>query len=89
VSNNEKSYWFAAKRYGWGWGLPVTWQGWAVIAAYVAALAAGVVYLREHPDARMLPAWIAAITLALVAIIATKGERPLRWRWGDDRDRPR
>jgi hypothetical protein len=26
-------YWFPAKRYGWGWGLPVTWQGWAVLAA--------------------------------------------------------
>ena len=23
--------WFAAKRYGYGSGLPIAWQGWAVI----------------------------------------------------------
>lgn len=28
--------WFRAKRYGWGWR-PVTWQGWAVVAVWVAA----------------------------------------------------
>ena len=30
-------YWFPAKRYGWGWGPPATWQGWAVLAAFVGA----------------------------------------------------
>jgi hypothetical protein len=24
---NDKTYWFPAKRYGWGWGLPTVWQG--------------------------------------------------------------
>jgi hypothetical protein len=32
-------YWFPAKRYGWGWGLPVTWQGWLV--AFIALTVAG------------------------------------------------
>ena len=26
----ERKYWFPAKRYGWGWGMPNTWQGWLV-----------------------------------------------------------
>jgi len=30
----EQNYWFPAKRYGWGWGIPVTWQGWAVMAIF-------------------------------------------------------
>jgi hypothetical protein len=24
-------YWFPAKTYGWGWGLPSTWEGWLVL----------------------------------------------------------
>jgi hypothetical protein len=23
----DDDFWFPAKRYGWGWGLPVKWQG--------------------------------------------------------------
>jgi len=23
----ERDYWFPAKRYGWGWGIPNRWQG--------------------------------------------------------------
>jgi hypothetical protein len=26
----ERKYWFPAKRYGWGWGIPSSWQGWLV-----------------------------------------------------------
>ena len=29
----DRRYWFRAKRYGWGWGLPLTWEGWLVFAA--------------------------------------------------------
>ena len=27
--------WFRAKRYGWGWGLPITWQGWAFFISWL------------------------------------------------------
>ena len=37
--------WFPAKRYGWGWGPPVTWQGWAVIAVWIALFFAGLLLL--------------------------------------------
>lgn len=33
---NGKSYWFPAKRYGWGWGPPATWQGWVVLLLWFA-----------------------------------------------------
>jgi hypothetical protein len=32
MDTNEKTVWFIAKRYGWGWGLPCAWQGWVVFA---------------------------------------------------------
>ena len=34
-------YWFPAKTYGWGWGLPITWQGWLVFLAALALFACG------------------------------------------------
>ncbi len=78
-------YWFRAKRYGWGW-TPCTWQGWAILAAFVALLAANAL---AFPPRRALPAYIAGVvglTVLLVAFCWLKGEPP-RWRWGDD-DRP-
>ena len=36
-------HWFPAKRYCWGWGLPSTWEGWVVLAVYLALLAALIV----------------------------------------------
>jgi hypothetical protein len=38
VASNPPRYWFPAKRYGWGWGLPCTWQGWLVLAAYLGLM---------------------------------------------------
>ena len=38
MSDETKRYWFPAKRYGWGWGPPATWQGWAVLILWLAVL---------------------------------------------------
>ena len=37
-SGEKKRYWFPAKRYGWGWGFPTTWQGWVTILLYVGGV---------------------------------------------------
>jgi len=44
---DNKRYWFPVKPkgYGWGWGLPLVWQGWVVYAAFLATLIGGVVAL--------------------------------------------
>jgi hypothetical protein len=31
MSRGSPRYWFHAKRYGYGWGLPATWEGWVVL----------------------------------------------------------
>ena len=70
-------YWFPAKRYGWGWGLPATWQGWLVLIAFIALVAAGAVFL---PPRTMLAAYLLYVAVLCAALT---GEPP-RWRWGDD-----
>ena len=37
----KKEIWFPAKRYGWGWGLPICWQGWIVLIVWMVLLSAG------------------------------------------------
>ena len=79
----ERIYWFPAKRYGWGWGLPASWQGWLVIAGYVALLALGFALFPPASRTAAFVAYVVALTVLLVAICWLKGEPP-RWRWGDD-----
>ena len=79
--NEEPAYWFPAKRYGWGWGFPCTWQGWIVFLLYVSSVVAVSIYV--PPD--LYPLWFSGLlivlTLALIGICLLKGEAP-RWRWG-------
>jgi len=79
---SDQPYWFPVKRYGWGWGLPVRWQGWLVFLGYLVLLYAGIDYFKPRQAPLSLFLYIVVLTSVLVAIIALKGERPLRWRWG-------
>lgn len=72
-------YWFPAKKFGWGWGPPNTWQGWLVLAAYASAVVAAAVVLAERRTAAL--AAVLAATSLLLWVCLRKGE-PTRWRWG-------
>lgn len=76
------AYWFAAKTYGWGWGLPLTWQGWMVFVAYVATVSIVSVLWPPPRHAVGFGVGIAGATLAMLAVCWLKGEPP-RWRWGE------
>jgi hypothetical protein len=82
MQDQRADFWFPVKRYGWGWGLPVRWQGWVVLVAYFALLFVGIRYFSEHRDVRVLVATLVALTVVLIAVIVAKGERPAGWRWG-------
>ena len=81
--NEDRTYWFAAKRYGWGWGLPAAWQGWVVLAGFVALVCVGAVWLLPRAGAFTFIAWTVFLGALLLAVCWWKGEPP-RWRWGDD-----
>ena len=79
---NAPQYWFPAKTYGWGWGLPLTWQGWVVLATYVAVLVAAAFFIDVNKRPVVYSAIVLAASAVLVGICWVKGE-PTHWRWGD------
>jgi hypothetical protein len=81
MSRDDRDIWFPAKRYGWGWGLPVTWQGWAVMAAYFVVLLIGFFGIDPERQLPLFMAWMLGWSAVLIAVCWWKGERP-RWRWG-------
>jgi len=80
-----KKYWFPAKRYGLGWGLPSNWQGWIVLAAYFVSIAAIAIAFPPASGAARFVLLVAICTVALVAVCWLTGEPP-HWSWGDKRD---
>jgi len=75
--------WFAAKRYGIGSGLPIAWQGWALLVGYLI-----LVVLASF----LIPiSWLAYFSLVgfltgLFILISAKTTRGgWRWRWGSEK----
>ena len=81
MSAAESKYWFPAKRYGWGWGPPRTWQGWLVLVAFFALLAVGAIVFLPQQETGGFLAYTAVLVALLIAICYVTGEPP-RWRWG-------
>ena len=84
MSLPKEKAWFAAKRYGYGWGLPKRWQGWLVLGAYCVSIAvAALLLMPARPLAFAISMFVG--TAVLVAICAWKGETP-KWHWGDSNE---
>jgi len=76
-------YWFPAKRYGWGWGLPCAWQGWLIFAAFFALIIVGIFVFPPAESLCRFITYTSLVTALFVAVCWLKGEPP-RWRWGSD-----
>jgi hypothetical protein len=83
--NRQRRYWFPAKRYGWGWGLPSAWQGWVVFALYVALVVAICVGYPPKSGVVRFVVLVAVATGLLTLVCWLTGEPP-RWSWGEKRD---
>ena len=82
IQMEEKTnYWFPAMKYGWGWGLPLVWQGWVTLILYLGSIA-----LSLHlfpPEEKLLLFVLATTSLSVLFVVVCwlKGEPP-KWRWG-------
>jgi hypothetical protein len=79
MNTNNRRYWFQAKRYGLGWGLPLAWQGWVVFFSWMLIVPLGVRFLTPGSKP-MRWAFIAAMVFLLLVICYWKGE-PTGRRW--------
>jgi hypothetical protein len=78
---SDEPDWFAPKRFGYGAGLPISWQGWAVTLVYVVLIALASFAIRYT--------WIGyasivtMLTALFIVICARTTKGGWRWRWGE------
>ena len=77
----SKQYWFPAKRYGWGWGPPQSWQGRVVLAVFFVLLLGGAFLFLSRNDTPGFLVYTATLVAILVGVCYVKGEPPA-WRSG-------
>lgn len=73
--------WFAPKRYGIGAGLPIRWQGWALLVGYLLLLAVSSLLIRHDPIG--YASVVTILTAAFIAIASRTTKGGWRWRWGE------
>ena len=79
MSGEQKPvYWFPAKRSGWGWGFPATWQGWMVMVVYILAIVAAAITL-QTTHLFLYIIGVMVLSGLFITICFAKGEPP-RWQ---------
>lgn len=71
-----QQYWFPAKRYGWGWGVPQTWQGCLVLISYLVVVLAPAMLLNGDGVGVATLVVVMVATPLLVGVCFLKGEPP-------------
>lgn len=79
---SEGPEWFAPKRFGLGSGLPIAWQGWAVLLVYLAVIGGAIWAWGEHALPTLSVLLTATAVLLVTAARTTRGG--WRWRWGEE-----
>lgn len=74
--------WFAPKRYGYGAGLPISWQGWVLTFGFLLLTLLLAVAMVKRPI--QLIALMIPLLLAFIVISARTTRGGWRWRWGEE-----
>jgi len=81
MMGDDERDWFAPKRFGYGAGLPISWQGWALTLGYIVLLMLSTLLIRRT--------WIGyasvvtMLTVLFIVICARTTRGGWRWRWGE------
>jgi hypothetical protein len=75
--------WFHPKLYGYGAGLPCSWEGWLVLVAFVGVIV-GDAYVLDDTQWRLRAAIGVLAFVALLVIVVAKTRGGWKWRWGQD-----
>lgn len=86
MNEDGRLEWFKPKRFGYGGGRPITWQGWLVLGTYVAIVFGTGRLLGQRPLAMAGVLVPATAVLVLVVAKTTRGGWHWRWNWIEDDD---
>ena len=75
--------WFAPQTHGYGSGLPIAWQGWAILSVFLLIVIGGGILLAPHSLIAYF-SLVLPLTAIFVAIASKTTRGGWRWRWGDD-----
>ena len=78
---SDDPQWFRAKRYGYGAGLPISWQGWAVTIGFVVLIGLASL-LARYSLIEFISAFV-MLTVTFIVITARTTRGGWRWRWGE------
>jgi hypothetical protein len=85
VESKSSTPWFAPKKFGYGSGLPISWQGWVVFVLYLITVSIAPLIILFVPNVFFaVPAMVGVVVIATVALLvvcAKKTEGGWRWRW--------
>jgi hypothetical protein len=81
----ERKPWFRAKTIGYGAGLPIAWQGWAVIAVFALAIVVSMLASDLFLEGWLRTGAKAAGVLVSIIIfsVVVRGRTDGGWRWRD------
>lgn len=72
----KNSPWFPKKKYGVGWGLPSTWQGWIVLLTYILLSVIGpAIFSTLSFQLPLFLLYFAILTLLFIFVVWKKGEK--------------
>ena len=83
TSRTDRKYWFRAKRFGWGWGAPTSWQGWAALIAYLVLVVAGIPLVQATRGDLAYAGYVVVCTATFVVLCWLRGE-PAGRTWNRD-----
>ena len=75
-ATQNQQIWFPAKKHGFGWGIPVAWQGWVVLLVYAFLMIIGAVFLtRPSVPVAYFIGYTVLLSVILIFICWMKGEK--------------
>lgn len=69
-----KDYWFPAKKYGFGWGLPQTWQGWVTVAVFLLCLELATYFFQPRENPVLYSLVVVLLSAIFLVVVYLKGE---------------
>ena len=83
MKDKDEKAWFEPMRYGYGAGLPITWQGWLASIVFLLTIILSSWFILIPDPLFWLGIQIAACT-TFILLLSRTTRGGWRWRWGDE-----